>query len=39
LDFEDEKEELSSFIIQCEKELQTENSSGNLPNSKDHNQI
>ncbi len=37
MDFEDEKEELSSFIIQCEKELQTENSSGNLPDSKDHN--
>ena len=37
MDFEDEKEELSSFIIQCEKELQIENSSGNLPDSKDHN--
>ncbi|CAI2200756.1 16211_t:CDS:1, partial [Funneliformis geosporum] len=37
LDFEDEKEELSSFIIQCEKELQTENNSSNLSDSKDHN--
>ena len=37
MDFEDEKEELLSFIIQYEKELQTENSSGNLPDSKDHN--
>ena len=37
MDFKDEKEELSSFIIQCEKELQTENSSDNLPDSKDHN--
>ncbi|PKY31028.1 hypothetical protein RhiirB3_393008 [Rhizophagus irregularis] len=37
LDFENEKEELQSFIIQCEKELQGENTS-NLPNLKDNNQ-
>ncbi|POG61448.1 hypothetical protein GLOIN_2v1814039 [Rhizophagus irregularis DAOM 181602=DAOM 197198] len=36
LDFENEKEELQSFIIQCEKELQGENTS-NLPNLKDNN--
>ena len=37
LDFENEKEELQSFITQCENELQGENSS-NLPNPKDHTQ-
>ncbi|PKB95701.1 hypothetical protein RhiirA5_436214 [Rhizophagus irregularis] len=37
LDFENEKEELQSFLMQCEKELQGENTS-NLPNPKDHNQ-
>ncbi|CAI2170570.1 11682_t:CDS:1, partial [Funneliformis geosporum] len=36
LDFE--KEELSLFTIQCKKELQTENSSSDLPNLKDYNQ-
>ncbi|GET60259.1 hypothetical protein GLOIN_2v1486843 [Rhizophagus irregularis DAOM 181602=DAOM 197198] len=35
LDFENEKEELQSFAMQCEKELQTDNNS-NLPNLKDH---
>ncbi|GBC02262.1 hypothetical protein RclHR1_04530004 [Rhizophagus clarus] len=37
LDFEDEKEELQPFIMQCEKELQEENTS-NSPNLKDNNQ-
>ncbi|GES77572.1 hypothetical protein GLOIN_2v1773882 [Rhizophagus clarus] len=37
LDFENEKEELQSFLMQCEKELQGENTS-NLPNPKDNNQ-
>jgi len=38
LDFEDEKEELSSFIIQYEKELQIENNNSNLSDLKNHNQ-
>ena len=38
MDFEDEKEELSSFIIQCKKELQTENNNNNLSDLKNHNQ-
>ena len=41
LDFEDEKEELQLFMMQCEKELQTElQMESNLPNnsiSSDHN--
>ncbi|UZO25795.1 uncharacterized protein OCT59_018054 [Rhizophagus irregularis] len=37
LDFENEKEELQSFMMQCEKELQTDNSS-NLSVLEDHDQ-